>query len=129
MILGGPWQRFLSIDLCRNPIASPEATSKAFGQRPIHAIIHCAGYAHRPVETPEEVKRFHAINAEGTRRTLAWAKIQGIQKFLYLSSIAFYDWSSVANEALTEDAPVKGITAYAASKLEGGTVSKRLITT
>ena len=118
--IGGPWQHFLPMDLCSNPIADAEAAGPALGIGTISALIHCAGYAHRPVETPEEVKRFYAINAEGTRRTVAWAQSQEIQKFLYLSSIAFYDWASSSDNApLGEDAPLMGMTAYAASKLEG----------
>lgn len=115
----GPWKHFLPIDLCMHPIANPRATAKILGPSPIYAVIHCAGYAHRPVETPEEVERFYAINADGTRRSVEWAKSQGIQKFLYLSSIAFYDWSSCRNKPLTEDDQLLATTAYAASKLEG----------
>lgn len=114
----GPWSMFVEIDLCAQPIASAAASRRIEALGPITAVIHCAGYAHRPVETPVEVARFHAINAEGTRRTLDWARALGIPRFVYLSSVAFYDWAAISGPA-DEESPLAEKTAYAASKLAG----------
>lgn len=81
------------------------------------AVIHCAGYAHRPVETPDEVARFKAINCDGTGRVIELARRVGVSRFIYLSSIAFYDWTRGFD--YDEDGPLETRTAYAASKLGG----------
>jgi UDP-glucose 4-epimerase len=84
------------------------------------SLIHCAGYAHRPNETAEEVERFYAINAAGTEKIVDWCRLIGVSRILYISSIAFYDWeASEADTAVNEDAPLLGTTAYADSKLKG----------
>lgn len=115
----GPWSAFLEINLCAEPIASVDSTASILQERPVDGLIHCAGYAHRPIETPEEIERFHAINAEGTRRTINWAKEMEIPRFVYLSSIAFYDWEALNGRPAHEDSPLASTTAYAASKLAG----------
>lgn len=81
------------------------------------ALIHCAGVAHRPSETVENRALFEAVNHRGTQRMLELARRSGIRRFVYLSSIAFYDWGSGAG--LAEDGPLRSTTAYAASKLAG----------
>jgi GlcNAc-P-P-Und epimerase len=86
------------------------------------AIIHCAGYAHRPVETPEEVERFFAINRDGTGRVIELARRAGVGRIVYLSSIAFYDWTK--GTGFDEQGPVARPTAYAASKLDGETLCR-----
>jgi UDP-glucose 4-epimerase len=80
-------------------------------------VVHCAGYAHRPLETAEEVQRFWAINRDGTRRMLDLTRQIGAGRFVYLSSIAFYDWAQGGEVA--EEGPFAANTAYAASKLAG----------
>jgi UDP-glucose 4-epimerase len=80
-------------------------------------VVHCAGYAHRPLETPEEVHRFWAINRDGTRRMLQLARRIGARRFVYLSSIASYDWAH--DGEVPEEGPFAANTAYAASKLAG----------
>ena len=86
------------------------------------ALIHCAGYAHRPIETAEEVERFFAINRDGTRRVVELCEAVGISRVVYLSSIAFYDWELLAGQPATEDAQLSSSTAYARSKLDGESI-------
>ena len=117
----GPWDQFVSLDIATDTgMPDRSFTNQIPSDADDYTLIHCAGYAHRPVETEEEVKRFFAINAEGTRRVIDWARLIGVKRFLYVSSIAFYDWEGQDGDLpLTEDAKVLGRTAYARSKLDG----------
>lgn len=119
----GPWDYFIRIDISEDGRLPSRCSLSGLPQSPNGMVlIHCAGYAHRPIETPEEVRRFFAINAEGTRRAVDWARSIGVKRFLYLSSIAFYDWDNSQDHLpLSETAKVVGRTAYAKSKLDGET--------
>lgn len=81
----GPWTSFQCLDITK-PLDSfaPALT--------VDAVIHCAGYAHRPHETPAEQKLFYAVNRDGTQHVLDWCEQNDINRFLYVSSIAFYDF-------------------------------------
>jgi UDP-glucose 4-epimerase len=111
---GGPWNHALEADIGRDGVEVLGDDPRVAGA---DALIHCAGYAHRPIETPEEVARFFAINRDGTARVLALAKRAGIARVVYLSSIAFYDWAQGTD--FDENGPLARPTAYAASKLDG----------
>jgi len=117
----GPWDDFITLDISQDSgLPDCDTSNRHFPQGVSYALIHCAGYAHRAVETDEEIKRFWAINAEGTRRVLEWASAIKVQKFVYLSSIAFYDWSvPEVNQPLVEGSLLSGKTDYAKSKLAG----------
>ncbi len=111
----GDWDVFVRLD-----IGSPGALAGDIAAAPFKgacAVIHCAGYAHRPIETPEEVERFFAINRDGTGRVIELARRAAVRRIVYLSSMAFYDWSR--GTGFDEDGPVARPTAYAASKLDG----------
>jgi nucleoside-diphosphate-sugar epimerase len=101
---------YLSLDI-RNPLPRLEWE--------VDAVVHCAGYAHRPNETPEEQAMFYAVNRDGTKNVLDWCKRQGVGRFLYVSSIAFYDWGRPGDLPVKEDHPVSLPTHYAKSKYEG----------
>ncbi len=106
----GPWSRFQCLDVTK-PLE--------FEASDIEAVIHCAGYAHRPNETPEEQKRFYAVNRDGTRNVLNWCERTGVERFLYVGSIASYDWNAADGNAVTEEHPMDLKTHYARSKHEG----------
>jgi UDP-glucose 4-epimerase len=80
------------------------------------AVVHCGGHVHRNIETPEECRLFAAVNVEGTRRLLKTCKRVGVERLVFVSSSAVYDWrfGLPANETTF----VRPATAYAASKLE-----------
>jgi len=116
----GAWDRFLPIDLNKGSIASMPEAEAILPSAGEWCLIHCAGYAHRPIETPEEVERFYAINERGTAKTVDFCRTIGVARIVYISSIAFYDWEvNGSGNALTEEAPLAGKTAYADSKLKG----------
>ncbi len=108
----GPWQSFYQLDIT-TPIDSLAPTEK------VDTVIHCAGYAHQPLETREIVGAFYAVNREGTRHMLDWCRRNNVARFLYVSSIAFYDWSSARQVSVDEGHPVRLLTHYAKSKHEG----------
>ena len=116
----GDWDEFLALDLQEDSIFNRDRLKAVLAKSSEWSLVHCAGYAHRPVETPEEVERFYAINHAGTEKVVACCHEFSIQRLVYISSIAFYDWSIVkATELFDEAAPVRGATAYADSKLKG----------
>jgi len=80
-------------------------------------VIHCAGHAHRPRETEAERKRFFGVNRDGTQRLVRLAETLGVKRFVYLSTVAFYDWSQ--SQPVKEDGIVRPATAYERSKFEG----------
>lgn len=113
----GPWDAFLPLDITQSTFPNLESLLSLTQGHVPSAVIHCAGLAHQAIETPELIERFFAVNAHGTRNVLAACETWGIPRLVYVSSIAFYDWSQ--SQPLTEDAPISASTAYAASKLEG----------
>jgi UDP-glucose 4-epimerase len=113
--VSGVWTDFQEIDIASD--AGCRAAREGAKLARVSAIIHCAGYAHRPIETEEEVRRFFAINRDGTQRVIDLAKAAGVPRIVYLSSMAFYDWTQGTD--FNEDGPLAKPTAYAASKLEG----------
>lgn len=117
----GPWDHFVTFDIS-DPLGIPDRHCLGGFQSKLEdaVLIHCAGYAHRPIETAEEVRRFFAINADGTKRVVEWCTFLGLKRIVYLSSIAFYDWQNLQKELpVDESAPLGGTTAYAQSKLLG----------
>lgn len=116
----GEWSEFIAIDITSDAGMSAAVTSDLVIGSGV--LIHCAGYAHRPVETPDEVERFFSINSHGTRRIVELCDAIGISRLVYLSSIAFYDWEGLAGQPATEDAQLSPLTSYARSKLDGETI-------
>jgi UDP-glucose 4-epimerase len=81
-------------------------------------VVHCAGRAHRPVETPAEIACFEETNVAGTRGLLAACKKYGVRRIVYISTIAGYEWTRPPADGVSEDAPLSASTAYARTKLE-----------
>lgn len=116
----GEWDAFIPLNLLDDPVMEAPAFERVCDRAEKWSLIHCAGYAHRPNETPEEVERFYAINAEGTKRVIDWCGRVGVNRLLYISSIAFYDWEGQPESGrFDEAAPTVARTAYADSKLKG----------
>jgi nucleoside-diphosphate-sugar epimerase len=111
----GVWSEFVQVDISSD--SGLILDSGNLGK--IEALIHCAGYAHRPMETPEEVTRFFSINRDGTRRVVDLCETLKIPRIVYLSSIAFYDWASMDGRSASEDDQLSAPSAYARSKLDG----------
>ena len=83
------------------------------------AVVHCAGRAHRPVETPAEIEALERANVDGTRNLLRACHVMGVPRLVYVSTIAGYDWAKTSEAGKDEGALLRPVTAYARTKLEG----------
>jgi len=87
---------------------------------PRWAIIHCAGLAHVRHETPHARELLQRVNVHGTAKLLAACSLVGVERFVYASSIAVYDWGSGKSKGpRTEMDPPDPRTTYGKSKLGG----------
>ncbi len=116
----GPWRHHIVCDLTEDTALAAASDPAIKGGE---VVIHCAGYAHRPIETAAEILSFDAVNREGTRRMVEICRRASIPRLVYLSSIAFYNWSLGSD--FDETGPVIRSTAYAASKLDGETLVRK----
>ena len=83
------------------------------------AVVHCAGRAHRPVESQTEKEAFTRTNVAGTRELLMACKATGVERVVYVSTIAGYDWTKTPIAGVDEEGLLRPTTAYARTKLEG----------
>lgn len=113
----GPWNHFIQMDLTNDPITLSDLS---FIQNSNNewCLIHCAGYAHQPLETSIEKNRFYAVNYLGTKKITELCSKMNVGRIVYISSIAFYDWNQ-SNDTLNELSLLNAKTAYSDSKLKG----------
>lgn len=109
----GLWQEFAALDL-RDPSGGSNQWKEALPGAT--ALIHCAGYAHRTIETPAEIENFFRINRDGTALLVRACREAGLQRFVYLGTIAACDWTK--RVPVSEEAALAPATAYARSKAE-----------
>jgi nucleoside-diphosphate-sugar epimerase len=83
------------------------------------AVVHCAGRAHRPIETKQEVRAFEEANVDGTRYLINACHGAGVPRIIYASTIAAYDWDRAPFDGVLEDDELCPATAYASTKLQG----------
>jgi nucleoside-diphosphate-sugar epimerase len=84
----------------------------------LNVVIHCAGLAHRSeASTCDERSKYIRINGIGTQRLLGAAEKAGVERFVYLSTVALYKW--IPGVPATEGGPLQCSTAYAQSKRMG----------
>ena len=82
-------------------------------------VVHCAGRAHRPIETKQEVAAFEETNVGGTRDLVVACRNAGVARIVYVSSIAAYDWARAPFSGASEGGELRPMTAYASTKLRG----------
>lgn len=80
-------------------------------------FIHCAGLAHQPDETAEVGKAMWQANDIGTVNALEFCLSIGVKRFIYIGTIAGYDWAT--NEPNREGSKLAPRSEYAKSKLAG----------
>ncbi len=85
----------------------------------VRTVIHCAGYAHRSIESPAEVSKLERINVDGTKVLVEACKKFGVQRIVYVSTIAGYDWGTINGGPCDEESRLHYTTAYARTKLDG----------
>lgn len=86
------------------------------------AVIHCVGHVHRPKENREEVRRFRAVNVDGTQRLLTICQAAGVSRVVYIGTLAVYDWKEPGPKS--ECSRTSCNTAYARSKYDGEAILK-----
>ena len=100
-----------------NPKLSEKLASQYVAQKnKVDCFIHCAGIAHRPDETPEIKRLFKKVNVNGTEQVLKFCRQVSIKRFVYVGSIASYEWNGAPQY---EQSNLKPKTEYARTKLEG----------
>jgi nucleoside-diphosphate-sugar epimerase len=82
----------------------------------VNAVVHLAGLAHVAEET-QRSGAYRAINVDGTMSLAQAAVAAGVERLIFVSSIAVNGETSRQRPFCEEDAP-EPISAYAASKLE-----------
>jgi len=112
----GPWSQSFVGGL--DSLASPPDELAALLKRTF-AVVHCAGRAHRPIETKEEVAAFEETNFGGTRDLVAACHNAGVARIVYVASIAAYDWAKAPFSGAAEDGEMRPTTAYSSTKLRG----------
>ncbi len=78
-------------------------------------IFHLAGKVHSTPKTRDEEKAFFQVNVEGTRNLIKAAKIGGVKRIVYYSTVAVYGRN--ADFHGDETSPCHPDTVYAKSKL------------
>ena len=83
----------------------------------IDAVIHLAGLSNDPLGelSPGLTEE---INLQGTLKLAEFAKITGVQRFIYSSSQSMYGISNTDSELDEDDSEKNAITAYAKTKWE-----------
>lgn len=79
------------------------------------AVVHLAALSNDPLGNLDP-ERTREINHEATVRLARLAREAGVRRFLFASSCSIYGTSG-ADELVSEDAPLRPLTAYAESKV------------
>lgn len=95
----------------RYSTALPEMLSGVTG------IVHCAGLAHQFGPHKPHDSRYYGINCEATEQLARTAAAQGVQRFVFVSSVSVYG-PSQETAPRNEEAVPHPVGAYAKSKRE-----------
>lgn len=83
----------------------------------VACVIHAAGLAHAGHHTDDEtVRRYTAINTEGTLALARASAAAGVRRFVFLSTITVHGLQTEPGAAFTEDSPIAPANVYARSK-------------
>ncbi|MCU0253626.1 MAG: NAD(P)-dependent oxidoreductase [Acidobacteria bacterium] len=106
-----PSIRWIQVDLTREA-DTLDAFRRIEAAGGADAVLHLAGYYDF---TGRESPQYASVNVDGTRHVLAGARLAGIPRFVFASSVAACQFPQ-AGSRLTELSPPDGDTPYAASK-------------
>lgn len=103
----------------------PQNLTEAYSQRfkdwisTSSAVVHCAARAHVMEESHKEpLKKYREVNTDSTLRLARLASIEGVQRFIYISSIKVHGERNISKSKIIEDAQVRPVDPYGISKLE-----------
>ncbi len=104
----GPWDAFLEYDF---------SADKPFPSlSDIDIIVHCAAKVHDLVSVSPSRDEYMAVNVNGTKNLLDFAKLHAVKSFVLMSSCSVYGVESIT--PLSETSPLAPSTPYGISKLE-----------
>jgi len=103
------------ITLCRGDIRDVVALLDVVREQQVHAIIHTAGLL--PPATEGLPRLTTEVNVDGTGNVLEAARLAGVRRVVFCSTLGVYDMAAVRGELLREDDAVKLDSLYGASKL------------
>ena len=105
----GPWDEILNWDL-----AAGEVPEGALSD--VRVVFHLAGKVHADVGYADDGQEYRTLNVEGTRRLLEAARRDGVERFVFFSSVKAMGEATA--DCLDEQASPRPSTAYGRSKLE-----------
>lgn len=116
------WMQQYSDDYCVDTIDMIDGKWRNTSFAGHYAIFHVAGLAHADVTSvSEEVKRkYYAINCDMAIETAKKAKADGVQQFIFMSSMSVYGESAPVGKqrVITEDTPTSPANFYGDSKVQ-----------
>lgn len=83
----------------------------------VEAVVHLAAIVGEPACAVDDAMS-REINSQGTQTVFETAKAAGVKRFIYVSTCSNYGVSE-PNVLTDEDAPLKPLSTYASSKVEG----------
>lgn len=97
-------------------LLDPAGLEQAVRDASPEAVYHLGGWSDVGASWHEPLAAFR-VNAEGTLNLLAASRAAGVERVLIVSSADVYGKVSLRELPLTEDAPFRPVTPYAASKI------------
>lgn len=76
----GPWDEFVSWDLCRSPLPEQLMTG-------VDGVFHCAGAAHFRGLSQQQQSALWQLNVDATGKLLDSAASSGVKRLVYFSSV------------------------------------------
>jgi UDP-glucose 4-epimerase len=87
-----------------------------------HAILHVAGLAHADITNVSEKvkKKYYAVNCDMAIETARKAKADGVQQFIFMSSMSVYGESAPVGKKriITAETPTSPANVYGGSKIQ-----------
>ena len=98
-------------------LGDPHALYATLRRHGVERIVHCGGIS-GPMLAREAPHRVLEVNAGGTRHVLEAARVMGVSRVVFLSSIMAYG-AQPSDRPVVEDAPLNACDPYGASKICG----------
>lgn len=113
----GPWQETIVADIADESMPSGLMDG-------VEVVFHLAGRAHVLDERTEDEPAYQRVNVEGTRRLCEMARLAGVQRFVFASSVAVLGEGS--GGVVAEDAAPSPRTSYGRSKRDAEEIVRAL---
>ncbi|HZR02120.1 MAG TPA: NAD(P)-dependent oxidoreductase [Burkholderiales bacterium] len=105
------------VTLCRGDIRDAVALLDVMRDQHADCVIHTAGLL--PPSTEGQPRLTSEVNVDGTLNVLEAARLAGVQRVVFCSTVGVYDMNAVREDVVREDDALKVENLYAASKLYG----------